>query len=264
MFKFGENNPVFAVFTSIFVALSYIVTTIILNSCIKFLGFSKLDTRISLISTFAVGILSYLLVLGVVRITLGKLYLTDKKIEFNPLSYLGVVMTALFLQICTSLFFVIFADMFPLSETEANFYKLFELEPLFPLIQALIVAPIFEEILFRRTILSYLSKTMKESHAIIISSILFGAFHMNTRQFLLATVLGSVLGYIYVKSGKFKLVVALHFLYNVFGILMPSVILKIYSDFPSLPLYYYVGFAGVTVLSAFSFLQLLKKLREQR
>ena len=85
------------------------------------------------------------------------------------------------------------------------------------------LAAIFEEIIFRGIILKgYLLKYRKDL-AIFICSIFFGVLHLslsNPMQFLGATLLGFITGYIYYFSKNISLTIILHLVYNLNGYFM--------------------------------------------
>ena len=75
----------------------------------------------------------------------------------------------------------------------------------------IIIAPIFEEIVFRGIIMKGLTnKGVHPWKAIIFSALLFGIIHGNPWQFLGASVIGLVLGYIYWQSETLLLPILLH------------------------------------------------------
>lgn len=78
-----------------------------------------------------------------------------------------------------------------------------------------ILAPIFEEILFRGIMLrGMLQNGTSPIWAIIISSFIFGLAHLNPWQFLGAGLLGVVFGYVYYRTKSLWLVMFLHALNN--------------------------------------------------
>ncbi len=79
------------------------------------------------------------------------------------------------------------------------------------IVMAVIMAPIFEEIVFRGIIQKGLSnKGTKPGVAIAISSVVFGLVHGNPWQFVGAVLLGSVLGFVYYKTKSLLLPIFLH------------------------------------------------------
>ena len=81
---------------------------------------------------------------------------------------------------------------------------------------AVIIGPIVEEFIFRKIFIDTLSE-FGRGYSIILSSVAFGVFHGNFSQVLYATLLGFILGYIYVKSGRLLYSVLMHVALNFFG-----------------------------------------------
>ena len=83
---------------------------------------------------------------------------------------------------------------------------------------AVIVAPIMEELTFRRFLLTRLLP-YGEKMAIVTSGIMFGLFHGNMSQAFYAAVLGIGLGYMYVRTGNLRNNILLHMCINTMGTL---------------------------------------------
>lgn len=81
---------------------------------------------------------------------------------------------------------------------------------------AVIIGPIFEELIFRKYFIDKLG-VFGDRCAIIVSSIAFGLFHGNLSQLIYATMMGFVLGYVYTKTRCVKYTALLHILVNFFG-----------------------------------------------
>ena len=79
-----------------------------------------------------------------------------------------------------------------------------------------IVAPIVEELIFRKIIIDRLS-VFGDRNAIIFSSVAFGLIHVNLYQFFYATALGFILGYVYTKTRNVKYSIFMHMLINFLG-----------------------------------------------
>ncbi|MCY6960070.1 CPBP family intramembrane glutamic endopeptidase [Clostridium brassicae] len=89
-------------------------------------------------------------------------------------------------------------------------------------ISVCIVAPIFEEVLFRGIILNGMAKALNEKVAIVISSFLFALMHMNLVQGINAFLLGAILGIIYLKTKSIYLSIFAHLINNTLGILISA------------------------------------------
>ena len=89
----------------------------------------------------------------------------------------------------------------------------------------MVCAPIVEEFIFRYTLVGTLGR-FGNIFAILISSVAFGLFHGNLYQFFYAFLVGLVLGYVYVKCGKWWVCVLMHAIANFFGGVLPMMIEK--------------------------------------
>lgn len=79
-----------------------------------------------------------------------------------------------------------------------------------------ILAPIMEEIIFRKILLSRLRK-FGDFISIFLSALAFGMFHGNLSQFFYAFALGCILAYLVIKTGTIKYSIILHMIINLFG-----------------------------------------------
>ena len=79
-----------------------------------------------------------------------------------------------------------------------------------------ILAPIFEELVFRRVLCNRLLP-LGEGYAILVSAAIFGLFHGNFYQFPYAFTVGLVLALIYVKTGNIIYSILYHSLINLLG-----------------------------------------------
>ena len=84
------------------------------------------------------------------------------------------------------------------------------------IISVVIVAPIVEELIFRKLLCDRLS-AYGERQAVIFSALAFSLFHANLEQMLYAFTLGCIFGIIYVRTGRLKYTVILHAIVNFVG-----------------------------------------------
>ena len=84
------------------------------------------------------------------------------------------------------------------------------------------LAPIFEELVFRKFIIDR-TRRYGEFAAIMYSSIAFGLFHCNLYQLFYAFAIGLVLGYVYVKTGNVLLTIIIHLIVNTSSSLAPII-----------------------------------------
>lgn len=91
-----------------------------------------------------------------------------------------------------------------------------------------VIGPIVEELIFRKFMIDRIGK-YGAGLALVLSSVSFGLFHGNFYQFFYATLLGFILGYVYINSRNVKYTIIMHMLVNFLGsfvsiLIMPALI----------------------------------------
>ena len=86
---------------------------------------------------------------------------------------------------------------------------------IFTILFAGIIGPIFEELIFRKLFIDRLAP-YGEKIAILFPALAFGLFHGNFYQCFYAFLLGIILSYIYLKTGKIIYSIILHVFVNLF------------------------------------------------
>ncbi len=89
-----------------------------------------------------------------------------------------------------------------------------------------IVAPILEELVFRKLMIDRLGG-FGEKTVMIFSALMFGLFHGNFYQFFYAFLLGMLFAYVYIRTGKIWYTIALHMVINFFGGVVAPAILRL-------------------------------------
>lgn len=95
---------------------------------------------------------------------------------------------------------------------------------------AVCLAPIYEEYVFRKLIVE---RTIRygQATAVLVSGLMFGLFHGNFNQFIYAFTLGAFLAFLYAKTGKLKVTIAIHMIFNsVGGLIVPGLMKLIDFD----------------------------------
>ena len=126
-------------------------------------------------------------------------------------------------------------------------------------IYTVLLAPVFEEILFRKLICDRVVQYGQRT-AILISGLMFGLFHMNFNQFFYAALLGGFFAFIYTKTGRLIYTIGLHMAVNflgsvVGGLLLQNVTLTELSGILIYAVYamciYGIAIAGIVLLFVF-------------
>jgi len=109
---------------------------------------------------------------------------------------------------------VVLTRAFPLSEGDQAMFERMGGSDLATVLVACVIAPAVEEMFFRGIILRGFLRRYGRAQAIWGSAALFGLAHMNVYQFVAATLMGAVSGWLYARSRSLVPCIALHASYN--------------------------------------------------
>lgn len=93
------------------------------------------------------------------------------------------------------------------------------------IIFAVLVAPVMEELMFRKILIDRIIR-FGEVRAVIVSGVLFGIVHGNFYQFFYAFGLGVIFAYIYVRTGKIWITIGMHMAINGMSSIIAGGLLK--------------------------------------
>lgn len=82
------------------------------------------------------------------------------------------------------------------------------------IVTTVVLAPLFEETIFRGLILGGIRQKRNSFTAVLISAAIFGVIHVIPQQVINAFVVGIILGYIYVRTSSLLAVVIIHAINN--------------------------------------------------
>lgn len=132
----------------------------------------------------------------------------------------------------TILIFIMFTNSILLSQFESNFMNLsvYSVLPKLNLIldtssklliyllslfiQTCLIAPVAEELIYRKFILNNLLDNGNAFKSIVLSSFLFSIYHLNLLQGINAMIIGIFLGYLYYNTYSINICILLHFVNN--------------------------------------------------
>jgi membrane protease YdiL (CAAX protease family) len=101
------------------------------------------------------------------------------------------------------------------------------------LLVMVILAPIFEELFFRKLLID---RTIKYGGliSILVSATLFALYHGNLNQFFYAFFLGGFFSFVYIKTGRIEYTIALHGIVNFIGSIAGNFILSLSTSSPDI------------------------------
>ena len=104
------------------------------------------------------------------------------------------------------------------------------MEPWLILVVAVIIAPIMEELVFRKFLLDRIAG-FGHWTAMTVSGVIFGIAHGNFYQFFYAFGLGMIFAYMYLHTGKISYTISFHILINFCGSILPIGLLEILKKY---------------------------------
>ena len=89
-----------------------------------------------------------------------------------------------------------------------------------------ILAPLLEELICRKLLIDRIG-CYGEKLTVLLSGLIFGLLHQNLFQFFYAFALGSVFGFVYLRTGKLRYTVILHAIVNFLGAVVAPAVLSL-------------------------------------
>ena len=143
-------------------------------------------------------------------------------VKLKPTQFFGIFMVCTCVMYITNFFSMLLLVLIALIKGE-SFYDLNPLTELFTngnlvysILYAAIAAPIIEELIFRKLLLSKLRR-YGDIPAILLTAFAFGLFHMNLSQFFYATALGMIFAYVTIRTNTVRYSILLHIMINTIG-----------------------------------------------
>jgi membrane protease YdiL (CAAX protease family) len=139
--------------------------------------------------------------------------------------YTGLVIIAFRVIFDNSL--TLWISNIPMPDFINEAFEELAVSPVILILSVAVIAPIYEEIIFRGILLKAMAKKMNKIVALVASALFFALVHMNIPQGINAFLLGLVIGTIYLKTGSIYLSIFAHFINNVMAITASSLFMQI-------------------------------------
>ncbi len=143
-------------------------------------------------------------------------------VRLKPSTFIMIFFICTAVMYITNYFSVFITFMIALAKGE-NFMDLNPIVEVFKnsnyilsLLYASLVAPITEELIFRKLLLNKLRR-YGDTPAILMTGLAFGLFHMNLSQFFYAAALGFIFAYVTIRTNTIRYSILLHCMINFIG-----------------------------------------------
>lgn len=217
MGKIGESLWLYIVMQlTLSFTLSFIVMPIFMYS--MYFDYSIINAFVTMLVSFVTG-----LIMVYFLSSTFKRKIKDLKFSFKPKETIDTIAMMYFLNYAIGIIGALLSKFgFPDTSPDFSLSGGF-LYNLFTFISVVILAPIFEELVFRGTILQVLSKYNKV-FAILVTSLLFGLLHLNMTQAVPAFFMSLILCYMCLKTDSLLVTILAHAGNNLLALM------SVYSD----------------------------------
>lgn len=217
MGKIGESLWLYIVMQlTLSFMLSFIVMPIFMYS--MYFDYSIITAFVTMLVSFVTG-----LIMVYFLSSTFKRKIKDLKFSFKPKETIDTIAMMYFLNYAIGIIGALLSKFgFPDTSLDFSLSGGF-LYNLFTFISVVILAPIFEELIFRGTILQVLSKYNKV-FAILVTSLLFGLLHLNMTQAVPAFFMSLILCYMCLKTDSLLVTILAHAGNNLLALM------SVYSD----------------------------------
>lgn len=163
-------------------------------------------------------IIALIIILYLMKPDMKQYYMRKEASPANPVLWviIGIFM-AYFAQFIAVYIETEILKIPPGSENTAMIMEITRMAPIFMIVPA-IIAPILEEIIFRKIIFGSLYKRTNFFIAAVLSALLFGIIHSEPIHLLIYTSMGFVFAYLYVKTKRIIVPIIVHMTLNTISV----------------------------------------------
>lgn len=215
----AESIKLFLKINVLIILFSFLFDLILLLP-LKILGTYFTEIKVDSIEPYINALGTVLVYIFIIRKIIKKINSEENfqlKIQYKPKlkEYIYVILAAIAYLFIYSNTLSLLLSAIPTSKWSEFIFNEFGKRPLLLIIiSTSIVAPIFEEVIYRGIILEQLNRRYGMIKAIVVSSLLFGIMHLNIEQGINGFFIGMVLGFIYIKTNSLLLSIFLHLANN--------------------------------------------------
>jgi len=137
----------------------------------------------------------------------------ESAIAFNPFPLVILPMVVI-VTLCMLVINIEITSWVPAPEWLMDLFKNMMQDNIWGFVTVAVAAPILEELLMRGIVLDGLLKNYNPWKAIVWSAVFFGIMHFNPWQFVVAFLIGIVMGYLYWKTKSLLLCMIIHAVNN--------------------------------------------------
>lgn len=139
-----------------------------------------------------------------------------QSINRKKIIYIALIVIGFRLAYDNSLIY--WVNMIPMPDFINQAFEEISISPIVFILSVAVIAPIYEEVIFRGILLKGMANKINPTLALIVSALFFALVHMNIPQGINAFLLGLIIGAIYLNTGSIYLCIFAHFVNNSVGV----------------------------------------------
>ncbi|MBW9155287.1 CPBP family intramembrane metalloprotease [Clostridium sp. FP2] len=144
------------------------------------------------------------------------------KYHLNPMSFLFTAIMIIAFRLVFDNSLTLWVSRISMPDFINGAFEELTVSPIILILSSAVVAPIYEEIIFRGILLKGMAKKINPTIALVVSALFFAVVHLNVPQGINAFLLGLVIGFIYLTTGSIYLSIFAHFINNLLALSVSS------------------------------------------
>ena len=168
----------------------------------------------------------FLMLPSILLLMLVKKGQKPEKGKFSILDFFKFMVISFPLMYAGSILGTVLSFLFTKGNATNSVNKLFSDFSIVNIIIIVAVAPVLEELVFRKFIIDR-TAVYNEKCAVLFSALCFSLFHVNLFQSFYTFAVGLIWGYVYVRSGKIHYTIIMHSVMNLFGGVISPLVLSL-------------------------------------
>ncbi|MGV8979964.1 CPBP family intramembrane glutamic endopeptidase [Clostridium sp.] len=169
--------------------------------------------------TFVLGVIvKYFVIIILLKLYSKRSDEQTHKKGINKKDFIYVALIIIGFRLAYDNSLIYWVNTIPMPDFINQAFDEISISPIILILTVAVIAPIYEEVIFRGILLKGMSSKINPKLALIISALFFALVHMNIPQGINAFLLGLLIGAIYLNRGSIYLCIFAHFVNNSLGI----------------------------------------------
>ena len=181
--------------------------------------FSEQFTHLGPYISFVLGVIvKYFVIIILLNMYSKRSYEQKHKKSISKKEFIYVALIIIGFRLAYDNSIIYWVNKIPMPDFINQAFDEIAISPIILMLTVAVIAPIYEEVIFRGILLKGMASKMNPKLALIISALFFALVHMNIPQGINAFLLGMLIGSIYLNRGSIYLCIFAHFINNSVGI----------------------------------------------